>query len=82
MVGGPGLAMDEVVKAHAAAADADIARLGRRRPRARRSDRVGVRGGFRPGAEPASAGLPAAQPAPWPPSTWEFLRKHAARVRT
>jgi hypothetical protein len=26
-----------------------------------------------------AAGLPAA-PAPWPASTWEFLRKHAARV--
>jgi hypothetical protein len=29
-----------------------------------------------------AAGLPPVEPAPWPPSTWEFLRKHAARVRT
>ncbi|NLF07335.1 MAG: hypothetical protein GX594_05070 [Pirellulaceae bacterium] len=29
-----------------------------------------------------AAGLPATQPAPWPASTWEFLRKQAARVRT
>jgi hypothetical protein len=29
-----------------------------------------------------AAGLPGAEPAPWPPSTWEFLREHAARVRT
>ena len=27
-----------------------------------------------------AAGLPADEPAPWPASTWEFLRKHAARV--
>jgi len=26
------------------------------------------------------AGLPPSQPAPWPDSTWEFLRKHAANV--
>jgi hypothetical protein len=29
-----------------------------------------------------AAGLPDAQPDPWPESTWEFLRKHAARVRS
>ena len=29
-----------------------------------------------------AAGLPATRPAPWPASTWEFLRKQAARVRT
>ena len=29
-----------------------------------------------------AAGLPAAEPAPWPSSTWEFLRKNAAHVRT
>jgi hypothetical protein len=29
-----------------------------------------------------AAGLPAVEPAPWPPSTWEFFRKHTARVRT
>ena len=28
-----------------------------------------------------AAGLPDAPPAPWPESTWEFLREHAARVR-
>ncbi len=28
-----------------------------------------------------AAGLPGAEPAPWPESTWEFFRKHAARVR-
>jgi hypothetical protein len=28
-----------------------------------------------------AAGLPPSQPAPWPASTWEFLRKHASNVR-
>jgi hypothetical protein len=29
-----------------------------------------------------AAGLPLPQRDPWPESTWEFLRKHAARVRS
>jgi len=29
-----------------------------------------------------AAGLPPVEPAPWPASTWEFLKRHAARVRT
>ena len=29
-----------------------------------------------------AAGLPGIQRAPWPASTWEFLRKQAARVRS
>ncbi len=28
-----------------------------------------------------AAGLPPVAPAPWPASTWEFLKRHAARVR-
>jgi len=28
-----------------------------------------------------AAGLPPGEPDPWPASTWEFLRKHAAGVR-
>jgi hypothetical protein len=28
-----------------------------------------------------AAGLGEAKPAPWPDSTWEFLRKHAADAR-
>jgi hypothetical protein len=28
-----------------------------------------------------AAGLPPSEPAPWPPSTWEYLRKWAASVR-
>jgi hypothetical protein len=30
----------------------------------------------------AAAGAKPAQPVPWPQSTWEFLRRHAANVRT
>lgn len=29
-----------------------------------------------------ASGLPDVQPAPWPESTWQFFRKHAARVRS
>jgi len=29
-----------------------------------------------------AAGLPGAQRAPWPASTWDFFRKQAARVRS
>ena len=28
-----------------------------------------------------AAGLPAVEPAPWPASTWEFLKRHSARGR-
>lgn len=30
----------------------------------------------------AAAGAAPVKPVPWPRSTWEFLRRHAARVRT
>jgi hypothetical protein len=30
----------------------------------------------------AAAGATPVQPVPWPQSTWEFLRRHAAGVRT
>jgi hypothetical protein len=29
-----------------------------------------------------AAGLPDVEPAPWPASTWEFLKEHAARARS
>ncbi len=83
MVDGPGLAMDEVVKAHREATDADIARL---RVLSVRERSVLIELACEAAAalqrSRLAAGLPAAEPAPWPPSTWEFLRKHAARVRT
>jgi len=74
--------MAEVVKAHGAADDADLARL-RALSERERSERI------ESACEAAAviyrsrlaAGLPDVEPAPWPASTWEFLRKHAARVR-
>lgn len=32
--------------------------------------------------ERAAAGAPPIKPVPWPQSTWDFLRTHAARVRS
>jgi hypothetical protein len=76
-------AIEKSVKAHAAATDQDIVHL--------RGLTVHERSVLLERACKAAAiinrsrmaaGLPADIPAPWPPSTWEFLRKHAARVRT
>jgi hypothetical protein len=32
-------------------------------------------------ASRVQAGLPSAEPAPWPQSTWEFLRRHSPNAR-
>jgi len=78
----PAVAMDKLAKAHAAADADDVARL--------RSLSAEERGRLIESAcETAAviyrsrlaAGLGAVEPAPWPASTWEFLRKCAARVR-
>ena len=75
--------MQSAVEAHGAAADRDTERL--------RALGLGERGVLIESACEAAAvinlsrlgaGLPAVEPAPWPPSTWEFLREHAARVRS
>jgi hypothetical protein len=71
----------EVSKALGEAVDQDIARLRMLDPRQRSALIVSA-------CETAAAiersriaaSLPPAEPEPWPPSTWEFLRKHAARV--
>ena len=77
------LVMDKQAAAHAAAHDGDIARL--------RALSVRERGELIESACEAAAeiqrsrlaaGLPGIQPAPWPESTWEFLRRAAARVRS
>jgi hypothetical protein len=74
--------MHEMVKAHEAANEADIARLRGLSVRERSvlielaCEAAAVMNRSR-----LAAGLPVVEPAPWPPSTWEFLRKHAARVR-
>ena len=72
----------EMVMAHEAADAADVARLRALSVRERgvliemACETAAVMNRSR-----LAAGLPAVEPAPWPPSTWEFLRKHAARVR-
>jgi hypothetical protein len=74
--------MAEVVKAHRAADDADIARLRalseRERSRLIESACEAAAVIYR---SRLAAGLPDMEPAPWPASTWAFLRRHAARVR-
>ena len=75
--------MADVVRAHNAADEAEIARL-RGITMRERSELI------ESACEAAAviyrsrlaAGLPDVEPAPWPESTWEFLRKHAARVRS
>jgi len=77
------LVMDKQAAAHAAAQDADIARL-RGLSMRQRGDLI--ESACEAAAEICrsrlAAGLPPIQPAPWPASTWEFLRRAAARVRS
>ena len=72
----------ETVIAHEAASAADIARL---RGLSVRERSVLIELACESAAviddSRLAAGLPAVEPAPWPPLTWEFLRKHAARVQ-
>jgi len=66
------------IKAHAAADEAELAKLRSLTMRQRAAL-------FKSACEAAmaiersrrAAGLPPTEPAPWPASTWEFLRKHA-----
>lgn len=77
------VAMEQLVRAHAEAAEQDTAPLRALGPRER-----GIL--IELACEAAStihcsrlaAGLPVEEPAPWPTSTWEFLRKNAAHVGT
>jgi hypothetical protein len=75
--------MEELVKAHGASSEQEIARL---RTLSLRERGVLIELACEAAAaidrSRLAAGLPAAESAPWPPSTWEFLRKHAARVRS
>ena len=74
--------MEKTIKAHAAADKAEIARL---RGLTMRERGILIERACETAAEICrsrrAAGLPETEPAPWPASTWEFLRKHAARVR-
>jgi hypothetical protein len=74
--------IDRQIAAHRATEEEDIARL--------RSLSLKERGKLLKAACDAvnviersriASGLPPIKPDPWPESTWEFLRKHAARVR-
>jgi len=76
------VSMAEAIRAHCAADEAEIARL--RALGERERGRL-IESACEAAAEiyrsRLAAGLPDVEPAPWPASTWEFLRKHAARVR-
>lgn len=75
--------MQNAVEAHGAAADRNAERL---RALSLRERGVLIESACEAAAaihlSRLGAGLPAVEPAPWPPSTWDFLREHAARVRT
>lgn len=75
-------AIDELVAAHDAAGDNDLARLRTLSVRARG---VLIESACETAAtiyrSRLAAGLADVEPAPWPPSTREFFREHAARVR-
>ena len=75
--------MEELVKAHATAADQDAAPLRALGPHERGAlIESACEAAATINRSRLAAGLPAAAPAPWPTSTWDFLRKHAAYVRT
>ncbi len=82
MANQPNADMSKQVAAHSKAEDIDVARL--------RALSMQERGRMLISACEAAAliyrsrlaaGLPGMQRDPWPESTWEFLRKHAARAR-
>ena len=74
---------DESAKAHAAADADDVARL-RSLSDAERSRMIesACEAAALIDRNRLAAGLGDVEPAPWPASTWEFLRKHAADVRS
>ncbi len=75
--------MDRLVSAHEDACGEDVARLRmlsmRERSELLESACKAASVLYR---SRLTAGLPDVEPAPWPASTCEFLRKHAARVRS
>jgi hypothetical protein len=75
-------AMNDLARAHAALKADDLLRL--------RSLSLEQRGALIESACKSAmaiergriaSGLPRSEPAPWPASTWEFMKRHAARVR-
>jgi hypothetical protein len=75
--------MEELVKAHAAAADEDVISL---RALSLRQRGVLIESACAAAAalerSRLAAGLPAAEPVAWPASTWAFLKQNAAYFRT
>jgi hypothetical protein len=83
MIHEPAAVIEELVKAHAAADDQDVAPLRALGPHERGAlIELACEAAAAINRSRLAAGLPAAEPAPWPPSTWEFLRKNAAHVGT
>jgi hypothetical protein len=75
--------VEELVKAHATAAEQDVMSLraiGSHQRAALIESACAAAAAFN--RSRLAAGLPAAEPAPWPSSTWDFLKKNAARVRS
>jgi hypothetical protein len=78
----PDSTIDKQIAAHAAADAAETARLRAMSMKERsRLLELACEAAAELQRSRLAAGLPAAEPAPWPASTWEFLRRHAARVR-
>lgn len=73
--------MEESIRAHALADDLDIARL-RTLTTAERAALIEAACAAAAAVNRSrlAAGLPPAEPAHWPPSTWEFLRRNAANA--
>jgi hypothetical protein len=75
--------MEELVKAHATVADQDVASLRALGPHERGTlIELACEAATAINRSRFAAGLPVAEPAPWPPSTWEFLKKNSAHVET
>ncbi len=77
----PVRSMNDAIRAHAAADEADMVRL---RELSLRERGILIERACEAAAEirrsRLAAGLPEVEPAPWPASTWEFLKEHTARV--
>ena len=83
MVGKAAADMDRAVEAHAVASDQDAARLRTLDPHQRGvMIELACEAAAMINQSRLAAGLPPVEPAPWPPSTLEFFREHAAHVRT
>jgi len=75
--------MEQLVEAHATVADQDAAPLRALGPHERGVlIELACEAAATINRSRLAAGLPIAEPAPWPTSTWEFLRKNASHVGT